>query len=91
MDSWINGIVHILACHTRMEGCFLETKTVMIKSRGLLIIGSVFFPCILLVGCATRQVERVHPNEIIDLSGKWNDSDSRLTVRHMIADCLSQP
>ncbi|MCX5783131.1 MAG: penicillin-binding protein activator LpoB, partial [Elusimicrobia bacterium] len=29
--------------------------------------------------------------ETIDLSGRWNDTDSRLTAEEMIKDCLSRP
>lgn len=43
-----------------------------------------------LVGCAKR-VERIEPDEVIDLSGRWNDTDSRLVSEEMIADCLNHP
>lgn len=34
--------------------------------------------------CQNRQVQRVNPNEQIDLSGRWNDTDSRLVSNEMI-------
>ena len=40
--------------------------------------------------CAT-SVSRVDEDETIDLSGKWNDSDSRLVAEEMISDSLSRP
>ena len=44
------------------------------------------------VSCSTnRRVQRVDPNETIDLSGRWNDSDSRLTANAMIDQSLSEP
>lgn len=41
----------------------------------------------LLIACGTK-VERVDSNTAKDLSGKWNDTDSRNTAETMIADCL---
>lgn len=45
---------------------------------------------LLLVACST-QVTRVDPDETIDLSGAWNDTDSRLVAEEMIEDALSRP
>lgn len=45
---------------------------------------------LLLAGCATK-VTRIEPDEVRDLSGRWNDSDSRLVAEAMIADCLNHP
>jgi len=44
-----------------------------------------------LAGCGGTTVKRVDTAEVIDISGKWNDTDSRLTAEEMIADCLSRP
>ena len=43
----------------------------------------------LLAGCAT-SVKREDVNTTIDISGRWNDTDSRLVAEEMIKDCLSQ-
>jgi len=40
-------------------------------------------------GC-NPKVSRVDTNEVTDLSGKWNDTDSRLVSREMIDDVLSR-
>ena len=37
------------------------------------------------------SVERVSSDTATDLSGKWNDTDSRLVAEEMIQDCLSRP
>lgn len=42
-----------------------------------------------LAGCATK-VERMAPEEVKDLSGNWNDTDSRLVSEEMINDVLSR-
>ena len=39
-------------------------------------------------GCANRRVERVDPNSVTDLSGRWNDADSRLVANALIAQSL---
>jgi len=43
----------------------------------------------LFVGCSTK-VSRVSTESTIDLTGRWNDTDSRLVAEEMIKDCLSQ-
>lgn len=43
-----------------------------------------------LVGCGT-QVTRIKSEEVKDLSGNWNDTDSRLVAEEMIKDVLAQP
>jgi uncharacterized protein (TIGR02722 family) len=45
----------------------------------------------LLAGCSPgKTVERVDPSEQIDLSGRWNDTDSRYVAETMITDCLGR-
>lgn len=44
------------------------------------------------VGCSKRtQVTRLDPETTVDLSGFWNDTDSRLVAKEMIEDALSFP
>ena len=45
---------------------------------------------VVLSACAT-SVERVASDSTIDLSGAWNDPDSRLVAEEMIQDALSRP
>jgi uncharacterized protein (TIGR02722 family) len=46
---------------------------------------------LLCAGCATTQVRRMDVNEVKDLSGRWNDTDSRLVAEEMIQDSLARP
>lgn len=47
---------------------------------------------LLMIGCQTsRQVQRIDEREQVDLSGRWNDTDSRLVAEEMIRDALSRP
>ncbi len=46
----------------------------------------------LLVSCAGNPtVERIDSNKVIDLSGRWNDTDSRLVAEQMVTDLLKRP
>ena len=55
-----------------------------------IFIGTLVVLTIALInGCANRKITRVDPNETIDLSGRWNDSDSRLGSEEMIGDLLT--
>ncbi len=51
-----------------------------------------FLVVLLLNGCgSSRTVERVEPDQTIDLSGDWNDTDSRLVAEEMIKDVMNRP
>ena len=45
---------------------------------------------LLMAGCGTK-VTRIDVDETVDLSGAWNDTDSRLVAEEMISDALSHP
>lgn len=45
---------------------------------------------LLMSACAT-SVQRMDAGEVKDISGRWNDTDSRLVAEEMIADCLARP
>ncbi|MFP4418768.1 MAG: penicillin-binding protein activator LpoB [Chitinivibrionales bacterium] len=46
---------------------------------------------LVMVGCGGKKVARIDPETTVDLSGKWNDTDSRLVAEEMIGDALSRP
>jgi uncharacterized protein (TIGR02722 family) len=57
----------------------------------IVLLAVVMLTVSLTVGCSKKVVTRVDPGTTIDLSGYWNDTDSRLVAEEMIADCLSRP
>lgn len=58
--------------------------------RRLIYAFSMLVLAILVAGCGSnRKVTRVDSGEVIDLSGRWNDTDSRLVSNEMITDLLS--
>ncbi|MGB5329192.1 MAG: penicillin-binding protein activator LpoB [Gammaproteobacteria bacterium] len=54
------------------------------------IYWAVIFASLLIAGCGTK-VTRIDVDETVDLSGAWNDTDSRLVAEEMISDALSHP
>jgi uncharacterized protein (TIGR02722 family) len=52
----------------------------------------IYVPALaLLLGACSSQVSRIDPSQTVDLSGAWNDSDSRLVAQEMIQDALNRP
>lgn len=45
----------------------------------------------LFLACQTRTVTRISPDTPVDLSGRWNDSDSRVVAEKMISELFSSP
>ena len=63
------------------------------KSRsvvGLFCLSLSLAPLGLLTGCG-KKVTRITTNSTVDLSGKWNDTDSRLVAEAMMKDVLGKP
>lgn len=60
-------------------------KNVIRNFKGILLIVTV-----LALGACATKVERISPNQVRDLSGNWNDTDSQLVSKEMISDVLSQ-
>ena len=60
-------------------------------SRSFPILALTLLAMWALAGCAGRTVTRVAPDTTVDLSGRWNDTDSREVADAMIRDALSSP
>jgi hypothetical protein len=60
----------------------------MIRLRTLLTLAVVAFT---VSACHNKRVSRVDPNSVTDLSGNWNDTDSRLVAKELIAQSLAAP
>lgn len=66
----------------------IESESKSVGLRWLVLVGVVA----LLGGCASGpQVSRHDVAEEIDVSGFWNDTDSRLVSDEMVADSLGRP
>jgi hypothetical protein len=45
----------------------------------------------IMLGACGTSVTRMNPNQAKDISGHWNDEDSREVAEEMISDCLARP
>ena len=62
------------------------------KKNKVLLVGVIFITIFMIVSCgpSTRTVTRVSVDEVQDLSGRWNDTDSRLVAEQMIRGLISR-
>lgn len=61
------------------------------KSNKIMTFTMLITLAVLAGGCGGPKVTRTPVDKTVDLSGRWNDTDSRLTAEEMIRDCLSRP
>jgi len=54
----------------------------MLRILNLVMIALISASC-------ARSVSRIDPNQQIDLSGRWNDSDSRMVANKMVTELLA--
>ena len=61
-------------------------------SRSGRAIGALMLVLLAVGGTAcSKQVSRIDPSSVTDLSGRWNDTDSRLVANALIEQSLSGP
>lgn len=58
-------------------------RSIPIRSAPL-VAAALLLPPLWLLGCGGKQVSRIDPESTTDLSGRWNDTDSRLVARALI-------
>ena len=55
-------------------------------------IGLVAMALLLLAGCAQEtKITRIDSDVVTDLSGRWNDTDSRMVAESMVKEALENP
>ncbi len=57
----------------------------------LIRIGLVAAVTLVPVACGGKRVSRIDPASVTDLSGRWNDTDSRLVANALIEQSLTAP
>jgi len=57
--------------------------------KRILIVLSLVVGLLFSTACANRKVTRIEPSQQTDLSGRWNDSDSRLVSNELITQILT--
>lgn len=63
-----------------------RARSVLFRTLGLVVVGAV-----LAAGCAPKRVTRIEPSAVTDLSGRWNDTDSRLVANALIEQSMTSP
>lgn len=58
----------------------------MRKFLRLLSIVAIAIVLLALAACGGKQVQRIDTDTVTDLSGRWNDTDSRLVSQQMVGD-----
>ena len=62
------------------------------KRHRYVVTISILGIVLLLASCAsTPKVDRLEVDTTVDISGRWNDADSRMVSEEMIRDCLERP
>ncbi|MFM2359297.1 MAG: hypothetical protein RLY16_1290 [Bacteroidota bacterium] len=56
-----------------------------VYAYSFVIVFALFF------AACSRSVTRIDPSETVDISGKWNNTDSRLTAEQMIEEIQKEP
>ncbi len=62
----------------------------MQNQKTLSLITAAILVCV-VSACGGKKVRRIDPESTTDLSGYWNDTDSRIVADEMIQDALSHP
>lgn len=52
------------------------------------LTAALILSLLFLSGCAAK-ITRIEPDTVIDLSGRWNDTDSKLVAETLIQQCIS--
>ncbi len=59
------------------------------KSRPLTSAAAILIVALVAASCSNRNVTRIEPDTVTDLSGQWNDTDSRLVANALIEQSLT--
>ena len=65
-------------------------STLLPRLRLLSTLTIIATIALVIAGCG-KKVSRIGSDSTTDLSGNWNDTDSRLVAEEMLNDCLTRP
>lgn len=75
-----------------MQNCMvINTIKPDLNMKKAFIILSLCALSVSVINCGRKSVSRVSPQQQIDLSGRWNDVDSRLVAEEMTKDMINRP
>jgi len=58
------------------------------KTTNLMFVALLLGATTVFNSCARRTVTRVEPNKVMDLSGRWNETDARLCAEALVSQAL---
>jgi len=67
---------------------FRAVRAVQRHARGVIALGLALGLALLAAACSIKRVARVDPASVTDLSGGWNDVDSRLVANELIGQVI---
>jgi uncharacterized protein (TIGR02722 family) len=73
-----------------MREAYLVRQRRRFNMRTLLVV-LVCLAVALTASCQKKVVTRIDTDQVVDLSGRWNDTDSRMVSEGMVKDCLNHP
>lgn len=59
--------------------------------RAAFRVAAIFTVAMVPLACGGKRVSRIDPASVTDLSGRWNDTDSRLVANQLISESLNHP
>lgn len=69
-----------------------DSRSVSPRFRFLCTVPLALCALTVLVGCGSaKNVTRIEPGVVTDLSGRWNDTDSRMVAETMVKQALGSP
>lgn len=69
----------------------MTKESALRNRRALILAAALIAAAALMAGCSGKQVHRVETDAVIDLSGNWNDTDSRLVAEELISQAVARP
>jgi uncharacterized protein (TIGR02722 family) len=61
------------------------------QPRRALTLAAMALALVATAACNNKRVARIDPSSVTDLSGRWNDADSRLVANELVSQSLSAP
>jgi len=56
-----------------------------------LLVVALCMVVVIGLSCQKKVVTRLETDQVTDISGRWNDTDSRMVSETMVTDCLNHP
>lgn len=91
-NSLIEGASAPFFLPNQFVALFLYTcVSIILNTMKKVILIPILTITLIVTSCANRKVSRIDPDTQVDLSGRWNDTDSKLVANEMIKDVLARP